>query len=253
MKLGVTSLAKACFRFSSLALVVLGLSHLTASAKPASFTFSEDFNGITSAPENHNGTQAGNNTNPLQFGATLTGWTASGGGAIHAVEYFGATGNQAVMIFSGQSGVATPNTIQTTNSFAANDLGTTYVVSYDFSAAVYQDGNQATQAGDGLRFAVLLASNNSIEISGKTETPGAYTGNMSFITGASFSYVGTGTGDVQFLITSATPNNVRFAGAVDNFSVTASASAVPEPSTYAAIFGAVVLGAAVYRRRSARA
>ncbi len=33
----------------------------------------------------------------------------------------------------------------------------------------------------------------------------------------------------------------------------ASASAVPEPSTYAAIFGAVVLGVAVYRRRSVRA
>ncbi|MCS6245192.1 MAG: PEP-CTERM sorting domain-containing protein [Opitutus sp.] len=247
MKLSVTSFAKACFRFSSLALVVLGLSHLTASAGVApSPIFSEDFNNFTGGTISP-GTQF-ETANKVKFGASLTGWNATGGNAIHAVEY--TTGNSAVMIFSGNGGTSV-NKIQTTASYAANDSGTTYVVAYDFSAAVYQDGNQATASGDGLRFMVLLGSNNATVISDVTQTVGAWTHNMLFTTGT-FSYVGTGEGDVQFLITAANTNTVRFAGAVDNFSVT-TASAVPEPSTYAAIFGVLALGAAAFRRRQTRA
>jgi len=40
---------------------------------------------------------------------------------------------------------------------------------------------------------------------------------------------------------------------LDKVSVTMSTSAIPEPSTYSAIFGALALGAAAFRRRQARA
>ncbi len=57
---------------------------------------------------------------------------------------------------------------------------------------------------------------------------------------------------IQFL-----ENESVFSGEVDidniRMSSTPSASAVPEPSTYAAIFGVLALGAAAYRRRQPRA
>jgi len=248
MKLSVTSFAKACFRFSSLALVALGLSHLTASAGVApSPIFSEDFNTLTGGTISPGGQF--DTGKQVQAGASLAGWNATGLGTIHAVTY--ASGDSAAMIFSGNGGTTTVNTIKSAASYAANHSGTTYTVAYDFSAAVYQDGNQATDSDDGLRFMVLLGSNNSTVIRDVTQVVGGWTGNMSFTKGT-FSYVGTGAGDVQFLITSADTNTDGFAGAVDNFSVT-TASAVPEPSTYAAIFGVLALGAAAFRRRQTRA
>jgi hypothetical protein len=89
----------------------------------------------------------------------------------------------------------------------------------------------------------VLLENSTVIHNVNVNAGASYLGNMSFTTG-SFTYVGTGAGNVQFLITSANPGSGRFAGAVDNFSV----SAILEPSTYAAIFGALALGAAAYRR-----
>ena len=62
------------------------------------------------------------------------------------------------------------------------------------------DGSQATSTRDLLRFEVLLGGNNNTVISNSFALPGSWTGNMAFTNG-SFSYVGTGAGDVQFVIT----------------------------------------------------
>ena len=44
-------------------------------------------------------------------------------------------------------------------------------------------------------------------------------------------------------------DNVWTAPYIGNISLTATSVAIPEPSTYAAIFGTVVLGFAAYKRR----
>ena len=61
---------------------------LTLGSSGAAVLFTEDFNGISAAPGNFNGSPSGQvtTTHDLVFGAGLTGWSGSGAGAIHAVD-----------------------------------------------------------------------------------------------------------------------------------------------------------------------
>jgi hypothetical protein len=209
---------------------------LSAGQVPSSVIFSEDFDVVSGGTAN--GSQIGNG-NAVQFGASLAGWSVSGQGALHVVDY--ATGNLAAMIYAGLSN-GLENRLVLADGVAANTLGATYHVSFDISAAVYQDGEQATLAGDKLNFSVFNLSDDLVF--SYDVAPGAWTGNMVF-SADGFSYVGDGTGDVIYVITSETSGINRFSGAVDNFKV----SSVPEPATCAAMAGLMVLALAGAQRR----
>lgn len=201
----------------------------------AQVIFSENFNGLTGGTVNANQYLTGR---PIQFGAALPGWDKAGGNAIHAVNRGG--GDLAVMIFSGG---LDPNIITLSTGIAANAPGMTYAVSFDLAAAAYSDGSQLTHAGDMLRFDVINGANTVLatyEVAPGTDL-------FSFNAG-SFDYTGDGSGVVRYVITTANSNTVRFAGAVDNFTV----SAIPEPATTAVIVGLGVLGWTMQRRRQGR-
>jgi hypothetical protein len=213
----------------------------TMTAAHAQVIFNDGFNTPTGGTSNGTQFQSGFG---VQYAATLSNWDVSGYSTAHMVQT--GTTDFAPMIYSGNQ-FRQVNALTLRSGVGANVLDQLYQVSFDISPAVYQSDAQTTQAGDKLLFKVLRSDDSvlsSFEVS-----PGAWAGTMLFVP-SGFSYFGDGDGLVRFVITSGTPNNDRFSGAVDNFSVLA----VPEPSTYAVVFGALVLFAAfVIRRRRAPA
>ena len=220
------------------ALLILGGFFTTPATSRAQLIFTENFNGITGGTVT--GTQF-QTSNLVRFGAVLPGWTASGVSAIHAGD-LGGSGDLVPMFWQSDS-VGTQNMITLNTGVAANAAGVTYSVFFEIAPAVYQNGSQATAAVDQLRFRVLNPANSAVALF--DVAPGAWAGSMTF-TPSGFTYTGDGSGNVRFEISTATSGTGRFGGAVNNFSVTA----VPEPSTVAALgLGLVIV--AFWRRRQA--
>lgn len=221
------------------------LACLSGMAGAATILFTEDFNS-------YSGTQ---NTTQYQTGleiahtGTVTGWTRSGAGTMHAVDLANLGGqskpsNWAVMFWQ-------DNVITQTVGIAANDLGANYEVNFDYGTAVY--GNtlggpgQRTLAGDGLLVQILRADNSVI--ASQSFFPGAWddVGNHNFDGGlqGTLSYIGDGSGVVRIRIgPDGSLNSGRFEGAIDNLSV----SLIPEPSSVA-LLGLAGLVLALRRRR----
>ncbi len=70
------------------AMAILGLMAASANAGVITPIFTENFDAITAPGGNFNGGPAGQVTtgHDLVWGASLTGWSKSGAGAIHAVD-----------------------------------------------------------------------------------------------------------------------------------------------------------------------
>ena len=85
---------------------------------------------------------------------------------------------------------------------------------------------------------------------GEWDARGDYDGHPRFGEGAEYLFANA-SGQIDFLMTRSGIYGGTGSqdGAVANALVLSSVSAVPEPSTYAAIFGVVALGFAAYRRR----
>jgi hypothetical protein len=143
------------------------------------------------------------------------------------------------------------NVITQTVGIAANDLGASYEVNFDYGTAVYGvtlgGPGQRTLAGDGLLVQILRADNSVL--ASQSFFPGAWddAGNQNLDGGlqGTLSYAGDGSGVVRLRIGPDGPlNSGRFEGAIDNLSV----SLIPEPSSVALLgLAGLVLG--LRRRR----
>ena len=215
---------------------------------PGSFSFSEDFNGLTGGTFNGGQFESGL---AVAYGGNLPDWSKSGGGVVHVVDQANVYPNIvnprdfAVMIWQ-------DNVITQASGMAANASGLTYTVSFDAGPAVYQIGSQQTSAADGLLIEVLRGDNSVL--ASYTHLPGAWDhpGNTP-LEAVSFQYTGDGTGDVRLRIGPSNPGSGRFGGAIDNLYLSVQPEGdIPEPATMALLGLAVAgLGGYVRRRRKA--
>jgi hypothetical protein len=178
----------------------------------------ESFEGITGGGFNGGQFESGLD---LAFGADLPGWAKAGGGVVHVVDSANLAGdivsprNFAVMIW--QDNVIT----QEIAMLASNEAGTEYLVAFEASPAVYQQGQQQTSATDGLL--IELLNPTDVVVASYTHLPGAWAGNTILIPD-SFTYTGDGSGDLRFRVGPSAPGSGRFGGAIDNLVLSPAAS-----------------------------
>ncbi|MDB6036117.1 MAG: C-terminal target protein [Verrucomicrobiales bacterium] len=174
---------------------------LAVTARPsyATVIFSENFNGY-SGNQNNLQYQTGLK---VSFGGTVPGWSAVGGGAIHAVDRSG-TGNYAPMIWQ-------DNVLTVATGLPANQSGETYHVDFVAAPATYGEGSQATTETDGMVIDVLRPDNTVLAT--YTCYPGTF-GSQTFAAFA-FQYVGDGSGDVRLRVGPLAATG-HFTGAIDN-------------------------------------
>jgi hypothetical protein len=194
-----------------------------ASISSGTVLFSENFNDATG--QNFNATQATTGF-PVAFGGNLANWTKAGDGAVHFVDR--GSGNLAAMFFDGQPN----NNVITTGSIGAGNLaGVPYAISFDLSAATYNNPAQNTTAIDGIVVEVLDSANNIIDT--ETFLPGTFAskagpGSLLF-QNVNMLYTGTGFGDgtVKLRLFANNPGSQRFGASIDNLQLTV----LPEPGS----------------------
>ena len=117
-------------------------------------------------------------------------------------------------------GATNANVLTSETPIAANQKDVQYHVSFDAGPSVWAGASQSTTDSDGLQID-LIREDGSV-LTGLRYAPGRWPGGKEAqqLTPAGFNYVGDGTGPVRFRLTSATPGNSRFGGALDNLVVT---------------------------------
>ena len=182
--------------------------------------FTEDFNSYSG---NQNGTQSDTGLEVAHTG-NVAGWTNAGSGTIHAVDLANLGGQSnpsdwAVMFFQN-------NVITQAAGIAANEVGKSYDVTFDYGTGVYAQLSQMTEATDSLLVEVLRGDNSVL--ASDTFTPGAWgAGNHNLDAGlqGTLSYTGDGTGNVRLRIGPTAPlTSGNFEGEIDNLTVTVGAA-----------------------------
>lgn len=207
----------------------------------AAVLFTENFDTISGGT--FNGGQFESNLD-IAVGADLTDWAESGFNVTHIVDH--ANQNGAVVNPRNFGVMIIVDNIITLNAGinGSNVSGQNYMVNFLASPAVYLDGVQQTTASDGLLIE-LLRGDNSV-LASSIHLPGAWAGTTTFNAG-SFQFIGDGSGDLRFRVSSSAPSIGRFGGTIDDLTLSSVAS-VPEPSS--AIFLSIgVLGVVVRRKR----
>jgi len=215
--------------------LVAGVLLTLCTTSRAQVLFSDNFNGYYNG--NQNALQIDTGLQ-ISFGGLLPGWTASGDGAIHAVNQDG-LGNYAIMIFDGNPN---PNVVTMASGIAANTAGLQYQVAFEAGPAAYAHTFEETTAAQILEINVLRGDNSVLYQ--WQQHMGAWPQALTF-SPYSFDYVGDGSGPVRLQITTATPGDVIFSGALDNLSL----AQVPEPTTFA-LAGLGSMALLVFRRRN---
>jgi len=192
----------------------------TASAPAAGTIFSVNFNDFTGSPT---GTQY-QTGHGIVSGASLVGWVKEGADAVRLVNYGATAANWAVMIQGDE-------TITMVSGVDANTDGATYTVSFDVGPAIFDNQGQGTGADDQLAVRVIDEGNDWVEQS--TVSPGAWSGSQSFFP-YTFEYTGRGTGNIRLQVAAANTTASRFAGAIDNITITSATTAKTTPTLAAA-------------------
>ena len=180
--------------------------------------FTSDFNGFTAPEGNFNGGQF-ESGQAVAHSGNLPDWEKAGAGTVHVVDTANVFPNIdqprdfAVMIWQ-------DNVITLADGIpGSNTAGAQYVVQFHAGPAVYQAGVQQTTEGESLLIEVLRQDDTVL--AAFTHSPGAWAGELA-LASESFSYLGDGTGDVRLRIGPAELNRGRFAGLIDDVTITAS-------------------------------
>ncbi len=118
------------------------------------------------------------------------------------------------------------NVLTLENSFAANEKGVRYAVSFKAGPSVWAAGSQATDQMDGLQID-LLREDGSV-LAGFRYNPGAWSGKKvaQSLKAIGFSYSGDGSGGIRIRMTSASPGSFHFGGAIDDLVVSTGESTI---------------------------
>ncbi|MGA0899267.1 MAG: hypothetical protein ACO3SO_02545 [Luteolibacter sp.] len=227
-------------------LICCALLALGGSARAATI-FTENFDGLTAPGGNFNGGPSGQatTTHDLVFGASLTGWSTSGAGTIHAVDtantWPGPTANPqnwGVMIW--QDNILTQVSVIT----GSNDLGVEYQINFLGAGAVYEIAGQVNNGTtDGLFIELLDSGGSVIDSFSQIVAQPAGVDDLG-LTAYSFNYTGDGSGDIRFRVSGINAGGGRFQGTIDDLSLTI----IPEPSV--ALLGGLSTFMLLRRRRS---
>jgi hypothetical protein len=179
--------------------------------------FAENFNSYGG---NQNNTQYLTGLKVAHSGSVAR-WSNAGYSTMHAVNLDG-SGNWAIMLYQ-------DNVITLTTGIAANSLGVTYKVAFDYGTAAYAQSDQTTAATDGLVVQVLRPDNSVL--ASQTCLPGAWNhptnANLGAALHSTLQYVGDGSGVVRLKIGPAgSTTSGRFQGEIDNLTVSEPAAAV---------------------------
>jgi hypothetical protein len=192
------------------ALLAFAADKQVKSRPSATSIFAENFDSY-SGTQNAVQWQSGQK---VAHSGSVIGWTKEGEHSVHALDRANRAGqsnpqNWAVMIFQ--------DNVITSGAFAANASGQVYRIDFEASPAVYENPQQATQAGDELLIEVLRG--HDWVLASHKHSPGAWTGTLRFAAG-SFRYTGDGSGDIRLRIKPAgSQTSGRFHGAIDNIIV----------------------------------
>lgn len=165
--------------------------------------FSYDFNALSSFVV---GSQY-NTGAPVFANGSLPGWTASGFHAVHGVEW--QPGNRAATLYD-------TNMYTMVAGISANESGSTYQVDFLGSPSVWNNGAQATTAGDGIVFQVLRGNDTVLHTFTYFPTPWAGANNYQ---PAGFSYIGDGSGAVRIRMFDNDAVGDSFGGGVDDLTI----------------------------------
>jgi len=190
--------------------LAVGILLAFCASSRAQYIFSETFDGYYNGNQNASQLDTGL---PISYGGLLPGWNASGDGAIHAVNQDGVT-NYAIMIFDGNPN---PNIVTLASGIAANDSGKLYQVAFVAGPAAYAHTNEMTSTNQIFKISVLRGDNSVLY---QWQQPLGAWPQALVLSPYSFNYVGDGSGPVRLQITTATPGDVHFSGAIDNLTVT---------------------------------
>lgn len=113
------------------------------------------------------------------------------------------------------------NVLMLEKPIAANSNGTQYEVSFEAGPSVWAGAPQRTTADDGLQID-LLREDGSV-LAGFRHDPGPWSGTKDAqkLKPVRFNFTGDGSGAIRVRLTSATPGNSRFGGAMDNLRISA--------------------------------
>jgi TLD len=261
MKLSVTSFAKACFRFSSLALVVGGVF---TSAQASTIVGGSNLLNAASTQQLTDWLGAGDLQLTNLFDKTagqtsLNFHTAvDGRGATFSlieVTGYGGTALRTPIVIGGYNPQSWDGSVGNFTNTQPGAKQTAFIFNLTESAVFHQIGSivETTNIyGLGPSFGdgdIWVYSDLNGGASGFT-TYGPVGGFNPY-----FDFGRANPDIVSYPSPSSYPsgysNGIFNVGQIEVFSV--STSAIPEPSTYAAIFGVVALGAATFRRRAVRA
>lgn len=210
-------------RLGSILKVAASLFLASAATSLDAAIFTENFNGYAGI-QNNMQYQTGLK---VSHTGSLPAWNRAGSGTAHAVD-LNTNGNYAVMLWK-------DNVITLASGIAANDAGVGYTVAFSAGPATYNEGTQATGISDSMLFEVLRGDNSVLAF--YVCQPGAWVNrantNSLTLTPYNFSYAGDGSGPVRIRISPLVTAN-RFAGAVDDLSVT---STGPAPAKLGSLSG----------------